>query len=392
MKKILNLTLLSLLIISCGGNESLDAKVEEAIAAKDVMALKELNTEIEAQQNTLEELNKRVKTQLASQTTKENYTLITTKKVESDTFYHYLELQGDVKTKQNVLIFPEMSGKLENIYVKEGDKVTKGQLLANIDDGGLKQQVAQLESNLALAKTTYERQKRLWDQKIGSEIQFLQAKTDYESQVNGLAQLRKQLDKSSVRAPFAGIIDDVIQDEGTVVSPGPGSELFRIVNLENMYIETDVPESYIGAVEEGVNVEVYFPIIDKTINTVIKQAGNFINPTNRTFKILIDIKNIDKSIKPNLTAKLKINDYTNTSALLIPQSIISENANSEQYIYKFTNIEDKIGEAQKVLIETGKSQNDVIEVKEGIKSGDLLIDEGARSVKDGQKVKVVDSF
>src|SRR5690606_9037654 len=134
------------------------------------------------------------------------------------------------------------------VHVKEGQTVSKGQLLATIDDGGLSSQLQQLKTEAALSKTTFERQKRLWDQKIGSEIQYLQAKANYEAQENTVSQLESQLGKSSIRAPFSGIIDDVIKDQGTVVAPGAGSEIFRIVNLSDMYIDVEVPETYLGSI------------------------------------------------------------------------------------------------------------------------------------------------
>ena len=281
-----------------------------------------------------------------------------------------------------------MAGTLERVYVKKGQRVYKGQTLARIDDGGMAQQVAQLAATTALAKTTFERQKRLWDQKIGSEIQFLQAKTNYESQKNSLAQLKRQLGKSTIRAPFSGVIDDVIKDQGVVVAPGPGSEVFRIVNLNNMYIEADVPESYLSSVNKGKSVTIEFPVLGKTLNTEVKETGNFINPSNRTFKVEIEVPNKDKTIKPNLTAKLKINDYTNTEALLIPQSIISENADGEQYVYVIKNIKNNKGIATQTVVKTGKTQGDVIEILSGITVGEQLIEAGARSVKDGQEVKI----
>ena len=201
--------------------------------------------------------------------------------------------------------------------------------------------------------------------------------------------MQSQLEKTMVRAPFSGVIDDVITDQGSVVAPGQ-SQLMRIVNLDNMYIETDVPESYISNVTKNKNVQVEFPVLGKTMEAKIRQAGNFINPANRTFKVEVAVPNKDRAIKPNLTAKLKINDYTNTNAILIPKSIISENENGQQYIYviKDKNEKDE-AMAERVIIETGKTQEDVIEVLAGIQDGAEIIEEGARSVKDGQAVKVI---
>ena len=156
-----------------------------------------------------------------------------------------------------------------------------------------------------------------------------------------------------------------------------------------MYIETDVPESYISSINVGKSVEVDFPVLGKTINTKVRQVGDFINPANRTFKIQVPIPNENKAIKPNLTAKLKINDYTNEKAILIPQSIISENAEGKQYIYAITDKNDNLAKAKRVIIETGKTQGDFIEVTSGLENGSEIIKEGARSVKDGQDVKII---
>jgi len=260
------------------------------------------------------------------------------------------------------------------------------------DDGGLSSQLAQLRTQEALAKTTFERQKRLWEQNIGSEIQYLQAKTQYESQQSAIKQLESQVGKSSLRAPFSGIVDDVIKDQGTVVSPGPGSEVFRIVNLSNMYVEVEVPESHLANITPGKSVEVYFPVLGNTVQTKVRQTGNFINPGNRSFSVEIPVPNKDGKVKPNLTAIAKINDYTNNEAILIPQSVVSENAIGEQYVYLTTeNGSDKEMISKKTIIELGKTQGDFVEVISGLSVGDNIIVEGARSVRDNQLVKVKNS-
>jgi RND family efflux transporter MFP subunit len=296
-------------------------------------------------------------------------------------------------TKQNVLIYPEMAGTLNHVYVKEGQRVAKGQILASIDDGGLSSQLAQLKTQAELSRTTFERQKRLWEQNIGSEIQYLQAKTNYEAQMSAVKQMESQVAKSTIRAPFAGIIDDVIKDQGTVVAPGAGAEVFRIVNLSNMYVEVEVPESHLNNVVPGKNVKVYFPVLGDSVTTKIRETGNFINPSNRSFTAEIPVPSHDGKIKPNLTARVMINDYTSDDAILIPQSILSENAEGEQYVFlvEADSIEnDPV--AKKVVITTGKTQGDFVEVLSGINSGDAIIDEGARSVKEGQKVKIKNSL
>ena len=386
MKKIYLALLTTLILASCG--EKKEQSLDDVIATKNLKEIRNKKSELDKQVADISEKIKKLNKEIEKLDTIKKAPLVTAFSIKNEVFTHFLELQGNVKTKQNVLIYPEMPGNLEKVLVKEGQKVAKGQILAKIDDGGMAQQVAQLEATTALAKTTYERQKRLWGQKIGSEIQFLQTKTNYEAQKNTLAQLKKQLDKSTIRAPFSGIIDEVIKNQGNVVSPGPGSAIFRIVNLSNMYIEADVPETYITNITKGKDVEIQFPVLGKTIETKVRQTGNFINPSNRTFKVEIGVPNQDRSIKPNLTAKLKINDYTSPKAILIPQSIISENAEGKQYVYVVKNIKNNIGTAMQTVVKTGKTQGDIIEILEGISVGDQLIEAGARTVKDGQEVKI----
>jgi len=394
MRTIYSLLIATFLFISCGKKEE---TIETVLASKDVKEVRAKKAQLDLEVKELTDQIKQLNDRIAKLDPSEKIPLITTFIAKQDVFNHYLELQGNVMTKQNVLIYPEVGGLLEKVFVKEGQNVTKGQVLASVDDGGATQQLAQLEVNAQLAKTTYERQKRLWDQKIGSEIQFLQAKTNYESLENQVAQAKKQLGKFNITAPFSGVIDDVIKDEGTVVGPGQGSEIFRIVNLQNMYIETDVPESYIKNVTNGKEVKVDFPILGTTVDAKIRQTGNFINPVNRTFKIEVAVPNKKGTIKPNLTAKLKINDYTNTKAILIPQSIVSENGKGQQYVYIIKNpkkVKDSQGKeklqgkAEQAIITTGKTQGDFIEVLTGISSGNEIVDEGARSVKEGQLVNI----
>lgn len=385
MKNIYSLLIVTLLLASCGDKK---LSVEGIIATNNLEQIREKKSELDAQQQAIAIQLKQLSDKIKEIDPQEKIPLITTFSVKEDSFNHYIELQGNVSTKQNLLIYPEYAGTLTSVYVKEGQNVSKGQILAKIDDGGLSQQVAQLQIQSDLAKTTFERQKRLWDQKIGSEIQFLQAKSSYEAQQKAVNQLQQQVGKTVVRAPFSGTIDDVITEQGSVVAPGQSS-LFRIVNLKDMYIETEVPESYIRNVTLGKEVQVDFPILGKTMKAKVRQASNFINPANRTFKVEVAIPNPDGNIKPNLTAKLKINDYTNAKALLVPLSIISENAEGEQYVYTITDKNEDIATAKRVIIKTGKTQGDFIEVLSGLENGNEIIQEGARSVKDGQEVKVL---
>ena len=386
MKYIYSLALTSLLLASCGNDKK--KTVEDIIETNNLELIRQKKAELDATAQEISIQLKQLDKSIKELDPQEKVPLITTFKAEESVFDHFVELQGNVSTKQNVVITAEYGGVLRQVYVKEGQNVSKGQMLAKIDDGGLSQQLAQVKIQAALAKTTFERQARLWDQKIGSEIQYLQAKSNYEAQEEAVNQIQQQIGKTIVRAPFSGTIDDVITEQGSVVAPGQ-SQLFRIVNLDDMYIETDVPERYISDIVKGKEVKVEFPVLGKEVDAKVRQAGNFINPANRSFKVEIAIPSKNLDIKPNLTAKLKINDYTNPKAILIPQSIISENAEGQQYVYTIIDKVDNKATVKREFIETGKIQGNYIEVLSGIRNGEEIIDEGARSVKDGQEVKIL---
>lgn len=387
MNKIYTIIAITFLLVSCGGEKK--KSVENLVEKGNLQDIRAKRVELVAQQKAINEKIKLLDEKIKTLDTTKHVPLITTFKAEPEVFNHVLELQGNVTTKNLLTVMPEYNGILTNVYVKEGDNVKKGQILAKIDDGGLSQQVAQLKIQSELAKTTYERQKRLWEQNIGSEIQFLQAKSTFESQQEAVNQLNQQLLKTVVTAPFSGTIDEIITEQGSVVGAGQ-TPLMQLVNLDKMYIETEVPERYVSDVTKGKNVTVNIPVLGKTIETQVRQAGDIINPANRTFKIEVAIPNDNKMIKPNLTARLKINDYTSEEAILIPQSVVSENAEGEQYVYIVADKNlDGIGTAKRMIIETGKTQGDIIEVLKGIDAGAEIIKEGARSVRDGQSVQVL---
>jgi RND family efflux transporter MFP subunit len=382
-------TLIPLLVILISCNDAKKASVEDIIATNNIEKIRAKKGEINIKQQEINDQIKKLELAINRLDTLKKIPLVTAVKIQEKEFKHYLELQGNVSTKQLIVITPEFSGILTNVYVKEGQKVKKGQLLGKIDDGGLSQQLAQLKIQANLAEITFKKQERLWNQKIGSEIQYLQAKSNYEAQQQAVRQLEQQVAKTNIKAPFSGIIDDVITEQGNVVAAGQ-SQIIRIVNLSNMHIETDVPERHIANITKNKEALVEFPVLGKKLTAKVNQVSDYINPANRTFKIEIAVPNKDQSIKPNLTARIKINDYTNTKALLIPQSIVSENANGEQYIYvassKKSNNE---ATAKKMIIQTGKTQEDQIEVLSGISNGDEIIKEGARSIKNGQTIKVI---
>ena len=372
------------LTISCSNNES---TFEEVLKSTNVELLKEKRDQLtNIQQKTYEKINL-IDSRLKAISNESKDPIVYVKKLEESTFKHYVELQGDVKSNKIVSIFPEFSGIVKEIKVKSGDNVIKGQKLAIIDDGGLKHQLAQLKITFELVKTTYERQKRLWEQKIGSEIQYLETKSIYEAQKQSIDQINKQLEKTVIKAPFDGVIDNVIVKEGEVIYPGR-SNLMLLVNLDNMYVESKVPEKYLNTVTENKDVIMYFPMLDLNLESSIKYSANFINPSNRTFRIEADIPTNIYNIKPNLNAKIKVNDYTNENAITVKLNHINIDSENNKYVYKIVNKENT-NYAVKTAIETGLKNGDFIEVTKGLLKNDIIVTEGFRNLTNNSTVKII---
>jgi RND family efflux transporter MFP subunit len=387
MKKILYITVLALLLVACSGDNK-TGNLEEVLQSKDLAKIKASRENVHKEYEKLvADLAKLDKAIAALDPNKKN-PLVQTITLKDTLFTHYIEIQGNVDTKENIMISPEYSGVLTQVNVKAGQRVSKGQVLARIDDGGMSSQLAQAETQLALAKTTFEKQKNLWDQKIGSEIQYLQAKTSMESQQKMVAQIKSQLNKTVVTAPFSGTIDDVLIEKGKVVAPG--MELFRIVNLTNMYVTANVPENYIGQLKVGAVVDVYLNSLGKNYKGKVRQIGNYINPNNRTFGIEIALPNPDNLLRPNQVAVLKIEDYKNPKALLLPENIIQEKADGSKIIYVIEKADDKnSSKATQKTIEIGYTSGAFVEVKAGLQVGEIVITEGGKALKDGQTVEVI---
>ena len=375
---------LGLVSVSCQTKSS--GSIDELIASNDENLLRAKRTELSAQRNALDADIKRLDVVIASLDKSASLPLVATYEVTPQEFNHFTSFQGTVKTMKNINVYPEMPGQLLEVLVVEGQKVEKDQVLARIDDGGLLAQLAQAKSQLLLAETVFNRQERLWSQNIGSEIQFLQAKTQFELAEKAVDALSLQAEKSLVRAPFDGTVDQIFKEPGTIVAPGMGSELFRVVNLDEVYVEVDVPETHITSISESSKVQVSLPAIGENIDASIARVSKVINPSNRSFKVEIPLNNKSGFIRPNLMASVAINDYSNKSAIMIPQSVVSENAEGQQYCFALEkSTEGYI--AKRLIIKTGKTSEDFIEVLDGVEKGALLITEGAKKVSDNQPVK-----
>lgn len=388
MKKSILFIGLSLLMFRCG--QPSEVSKENVSSPSSLETLQVQKDKLTQQINTATTALEEVNAAIDQMTNNEKRVLVTALAVEAVNFEHTIEVQANVKTRQNLDLYPEYNGKLVSIYVKEGQSVKKGALLAKIDDAGLKEQLDQIELQLNLAETTFERTERLWNQKIGSEMMYLEAKTRYEAQKKQLAQMRRQLAKTKIYAPFNGTIDQVFANQGANVAPGV-TPILRIVNLNSMYVEADVPENYLTSVTKGSKAVVEIPVLGQSQITSIRQTGSYIQPSNRTFRVEAPLDNPNGDIKPNLVAKLNVIDYTNPEALMVPRRILRQNAEGVYFVFALSNSEGENSyAAEQRFVELGKSKNEMIEITQGISQGDLLIDEGVSLLEPNQKVKRIE--
>lgn len=377
MRNILSLTVLTALIAAgCSDKPDVEKKKEELTAFR--AELKELNQKISTLEAEIEELDptfgkKEIKK-----------TLITAIDAKKDYFEHKVEVRGSIESRKNVTIGSEVPGKVEKILVKEGQQVTKGQTLLTLDASIIRNNIAELKTALELAKTVYERQSNLWKKNIGTEIQYLQSKNNYESLERKLATANSQLDQAIIRAPFSGSLDRVIAKEGEITQPG--MPLLRLVNPKDVYIRSDISERFIGVFSKGDEVEVYFPVQDKKMVSKITSVGQVINSQNRTFEVEIEVPFGFGSVRPNQVVVLKLRDYKNEEAISVPTMIIQKDSKGS-YVY---NIENEGGNlvAKKLHVKTGMSYGSQTEILSGVKAGQKIAYKGFRDLAEGVFVTI----
>lgn len=378
-----------LITVIFGCNSSGNVSIESLIENKDLNELKKRKDEYVNAMNAMKvELNE-INSGIAFLDVNERLTLVSKYEIKEQVFTSYIEAQANLKTRKNILVLPEFQGTLEKIYVDEGQNVSKGKLLAEINDSGLKEQLDQLIIQRDFAKENYERIQRLWENNIGSEIQFLKSKSDFESIQKGVDQMRDMLSKTKIYAPFTGVVDEIIANQGSNLIPGV-TNILRLVNLDDVYAEAFVSEKYISSISNGTEALVKIPLLNKEIQSKITQTGNFIDPNNRTFRIEIPVDNTDRRIKQNLDAKILINTYKKDNAVVVPLRIIREDAEGKNYIYVMDeDKKDGVYVTRKAVIKIGNKSNTDAEVIEGLNFGEIIVLEGANLVEDLQRVKLI---
>lgn len=312
--------------------------------------------------------------------------LIKATTVEATNFERYTDVQASVMSEDLVYASSEMGGRIVSMTAKEGQYVSKGSLIAKVDLQTLEDQKAELMTGLALAKDVYDRQQRLWDQNIGSEIQYLQAKNNYERMQKSLELLENQIKKANVFSPISGVVDKAFLQAGEMAAPG--APIVQLFNPNRLKISADVPESYLGKIKRGDKVKVSFPALSLEQEKTISLVGRTIDPSNRTFKVEVNTTNLGGKLKPNLLAEISFKDFSQKDALTVDLPLVQEEVSGRKYVYTVTKKDGK-SVAKRTYVEIGESSMGKVIITSGLEPADKLITDGARSVSNGSLVEEI---
>ena len=319
-----------------------------------------------------------------------NLPVVTQVKLEPKAFAHYIDVHGNVKADKSAALFAA-GGRVRAILVNAGDHVHKGQLLLTMDNDVVDKQIEQAEAQYDLANTNYERQKRLWDQRIGSEMQYLQARTQKEQAEAGLATLREQQRLSNVTAPFDGTVDEVMARVGDMASPQ--MPVIRVIGGGGVQLEADVPENYLRTIREGVPVKVEFPMVGEQFDAKLDHVGEYIDPANRTFKVVVDVPKGESYMRPNLLSDISILDLHLDSAVVVPDRAILEDVDGNSYLFTLTPKSTDEAVAGKTYVKRvstykGRTVVTAADSTKALPVGGSIVDEGAKNLSDGQSVRI----
>ena len=352
--------------------------------------LEGLKTMLSSKNQELSNLKKEIASleeQINGLTTKDQIkkTLVTIDTIAKQTFKQFTEVQAFVAAEDFVNASSEVGGLLTGVFAKEGDYVKRGKLIASVDMSPMEDQLKELKTSYSLANTIFERQERLWKQNIGSELQFLEAKSNKERLEQSISAMENTLKKKHIYAPISGFVDREFLNPGEIA--GPGMPVVNILNTSKLKLVADVPENYLGTVNKGDIVEIYFPAIDLKTSAKVNMLGRSIDPSNRTFKLELDVSKYAKEIKPNLLAKVNLNNYSNPEAIALQTDLVQKDVSGKSFVYTAV-LDSNEMVARQVLVSTGKSYDNQIEITSGLKEDDLIIVKGARSVNNGNPLTI----
>ncbi|GLR16861.1 efflux RND transporter periplasmic adaptor subunit [Portibacter lacus] len=311
--------------------------------------------------------------------------LVTTDTVVVEDFKRYIDIQGSVESGDAVFASAEIGGRITSMDIEEGDYVKSGSLVAVLDVQTVKNQIIELEKSLELATDIFKRQERLWNQEIGSEVQFLQAKNNKERIEKSLESVQFQLTKANVYAPLSGYAETIFLKKGELA--GPGAPIIEIINTNTVKIVADVPETLLGKVKKGEYVEIEFPALQDKRKGRVSLIGRSIDSANRTFKVEVDMANTGNKLKPNLLSIMKINDLTVEQSIAIPLELVQQEISGKDYVFVVGSGADG-AVAEKKYVKTGPTFEDQIVIEEGLQSGDQIIVDGARGLSSDELIKI----
>lgn len=324
---------------------------------------------------------------IAAKDSNSNLSTVTTTLPVTGPFSHSFKAYGSVHSDQSVTLYPEMAGSIVGVHVRGGQRVKAGDLLLSVDNALIKASLAEVKSQLAFAQALYSKQSSLWQKGIGSEVQFLQAKTNQASLQARLASVTEQLHMTEMLAPFAGTVDEVMANAGEYAFPG--KPLIRLVSQSGLRLDLHVPESYISKLHVNDRAVMHFDALDKVIEGRISQVGGYINPDSRTFRVSVTLPH-STDFKPNMMASVDLFDYAVDSALFIPSRLVLQNTEGDDFTYVY-QANGLSGLVVKRALSTGISNDKHTRILSGLNPGELLIDKGIRSVQNGQRVKQITS-
>ena len=364
-------------LASCTSSDSANEGIAQLTARRDSLAGIVAKAEAELSQIDLE---------LAALDSSAQWSTVTTLAVGSSAFQHDFDLYGTVKSDQSVTLYPESAGRIQRVLVRSGQKVSAGQVLVELDNSVVQSSLAEIKTQLDLAQTLFDKQKRLWDQGIGSEVQYLQVKTQLEGLQKRLATAQKQAAMASLRAPFAGTVDELFLKAGEYAAPGMA--VARLVSSGGLRLELDVPETYITRLKVGQKIALNFNSIGLQTSASISQVGDFISADSRTFKVNVSLP-ANSQIKPNMMASAQVVDYSSSGIITVPSRLILQDSKGGNYTYLFVPSKNGLGKVERRDLKLGVSNNDATEVLGGLSLEEQIIDRGIRSVQTGETVKAV---
>jgi membrane fusion protein (multidrug efflux system) len=372
MKKLFILSILTIAMAACHPDNK---KAQLEALTKQESELRSNMQELQVKLDTIQEQKKRLDVDSAAQ----KAFPVTVTSLKAEIFRNFIDVQGKVDADENVAISTEIPGTITKINVKVGDEVTSGEVLAETDSRAISQQISDLQTNMELVNQLYEKQKNLWDQKIGTEIQYLQAKTNKESIGKKMAALQEQLRMSKIISPISGNVDAVDIKLGQTVAPGMAA--IRVINYSNLKVKADVAESYASKIKKGTDVIVRFPDINDSVIAKVSFVSHAINVSSRTFnvEVLLDGK---KEYHPNMIARLSINDYQSAKpVLVVPINVILKDENGASFVFLANG-----NVAKKQIVTVGKQYNGKSEIISGLNPGDQLISSGGDLLNDGDPI------